>query len=377
MRSNSPGKIIVIGGGIAGLSLAAEMADGAEVTVIEREPHLGYHASGRSAALFSETYGNRLVRALTLASRQAIADGGFAAHRRGALHVGWTGDDAAIDRLAGELQALVPSVRRLSAAELHALVPVIAREATCGGVYEPDAVDVDTGKMLAASASALKAGGGIIRTGEEVRAISPDGRGLRVETSAGVYSADIVVNAAGAWVDVVAGLAGLSGLGFQPKRRTAFLFDAPAGADISNWPLVVDLHEQFYFKPDAGRLIGSLADETDSEPCDAWPEDIDVAIAVDRIEHATSMRIGRPSTPWAGLRTFAPDRTPVAGFDPRLPGFFWLGGQGGYGFQVSLTLARLSAALIRGEPLPADVAALGVTAAALAPDRFLAPAATP
>ncbi|TGV13498.1 FAD-binding oxidoreductase [Mesorhizobium sp. M8A.F.Ca.ET.173.01.1.1] len=377
MRSNSPGKIIVIGGGIAGLSLAAEMADGAEVTVIEREPHLGYHASGRSAALFSETYGNRLVRALTLASRQAIADGSFAAHRRGALHVGWTGDDAAVDRLAGELQALVPSVRRLSAAELHALVPVIAREATCGGVYEPDAVDVDTGKMLAASASALKAGGGIIRTGEEVRAISPDGRGLRVETSAGVYSADIVVNAAGAWVDVVAGLAGLSGLGFQPKRRTAFLFDAPAGADISNWPLVVDLHEQFYFKPDAGRLIGSLADETDSEPCDAWPEDIDVAIAVDRIEQATSMRIGRPSTPWAGLRTFAPDRTPVAGFDPRLPGFFWLGGQGGYGFQVSLTLARMSAALIRGEPLPADVAALGVTAAALAPDRFLAPAATP
>ncbi|RUX05627.1 FAD-binding oxidoreductase [Mesorhizobium sp. M8A.F.Ca.ET.023.01.1.1] len=377
MRSNSPGKIIVIGGGIAGLSLAAEMADWAEVTVIEREPHLGYHASGRSAALFSETYGSRLVRALTLASRQAIADGGFAAHRRGALHVGWTGDDAAIDRLAGELQALVPSVRRLSAAELHALVPVIAREATCGGVYEPDAVDVDTGKMLAASASALKAGGGIIRTGEEVRAISPDGRGLRVETSAGVYSADIVVNAAGAWVDVVAGLAGLSGLGFQPKRRTAFLFDAPAGADISNWPLVVDLHEQFYFKPDAGRLIGSLADETDSEPCDAWPEDIDVAIAVDRIEQATSMRIGRPSTPWAGLRTFAPDRTPVAGFDPRLPGFFWLGGQGGYGFQVSLTLARMSAALIRGEPLPADVAALGVTAAALAPDRFLAPAATP
>ncbi|RWF39831.1 MAG: FAD-binding oxidoreductase [Mesorhizobium sp.] len=377
MRSNSPGKIIVIGGGIAGLSLAAEIADWAEVTVIEREPHLGYHASGRSAALFSETYGNRLVRALTLASRQAIADGGFAAHRRGALHVGWTGDDAAVDRLAGELQALVPSVRRLSAAELHALVPVIAREATCGGVYEPDAVDVDTGKMLAASASALKAGGGIIRTGEEVRAISPDGRGLRVETSAGVYSADIVVNAAGAWVDVVAGLAGLSGLGFQPKRRTAFLFDAPAGADISNWPLVVDLHEQFYFKPDAGRLIGSLADETDSEPCDAWPEDIDVAIAVDRIEQATSMRIGRPSTPWAGLRTFAPDRTPVAGFDPRLPGFFWLGGQGGYGFQVSLTLARMSAALIRGEPLPADVTALGVAAAALAPDRFLTPAATP
>ncbi|TPN40166.1 FAD-binding oxidoreductase [Mesorhizobium sp. B2-3-3] len=377
MQSNSRGKIVVIGGGIAGLSVAAAVADWADVTVLEREPHLGYHASGRSAALFTETYGNRVVRGLTLASRQRIVEGGFVAHRRGALHVGWSGDGDAIDRLAGELQALVPSVRRLSAAELHALVPVIAVEATCGGVYEPDAVDVDTGKMLGSSASALKAGGGIIRTGEEVRAISPDGGGLRVETSAGVYTADIVVNAAGAWVDVVAGMAGLSGLGFQPKRRTAFLFDPPAGMDISGWPLVVDLHEQFYFKPDAGRLIGSLADETDSEPCDAYPEDIDVAIAVDRIEQATSMRIGRPSTPWAGLRTFAPDRTPVAGFDPRLPGFFWLGGQGGYGFQVSLTLARLSSALMRGQPLPGDVTALGVTAAALAPDRFLVPPAAP
>lgn len=327
--------------------------------------------------MFTETYGNRLVRALTLASRQQIVEGGFVAHRRGALHVGWKGDSTTIDKLADELQALVPSVRRLSAAELHALVPAIAAEATCGGVYEPDAVDVDTGKMLAASASALKAGGGLIRTGEEVRTISPDGGGLRVETSAGVYAADIVVNAAGAWVDVVAGLAGLPGLGFQPKRRTAFLFDPPLGTVIASWPLVVDLHEQFYFKPDAGRLIGSLADETDTEPCDAYPEDIDVAIAVDRIEQATSMRIGRPSTPWAGLRTFAPDRAPVAGFDPRLPGFFWLGGQGGYGFQVSLTLARLSAALMRGEPLPEDVTALGVTAAALAPDRFLVPSTTP
>ncbi|MBZ9871835.1 FAD-binding oxidoreductase [Mesorhizobium sp. BR1-1-9] len=377
MQSNSLPKIVVIGGGIAGLSLAAEVADWAEVTLIERESQPGYHASGRSAALFTETYGNRVVRALTLASRRALFDGGFVAHQRGALHVGRADDGAAVDRLGDELQAMVPSVRRLSAAELQALVPVIDSQTTCGGVYEPGAVDVDTGKMLAACASALKAKGGIMRTGEEVREIVHTGNGLRVATSAGAYPADIVVNAAGAWVDVVAGLAGLTGLGFQPKRRTAFLFDPPAGVDIAGWPLVVDLHEQFYFKPDAGRLIGSLADETDSEPCDAWPEDIDVAIAVDRIEQATSMRIGRPSTPWAGLRTFAPDRTPVAGFDPRLPGFFWLGGQGGYGFQVSLTLARLGSALMRGQPLPDDVAALGVTAAALAPDRFLAPAATP
>ncbi|MER9335356.1 FAD-binding oxidoreductase [Mesorhizobium sp. M0293] len=377
MQSKSSQKIVIIGGGIAGLSLAAAVQPWAEVTELEREPHLGYHASGRSAALFSETYGNALVRALSLASRQAIVDGGFAAHRRGALHVGGVQDSAAVDRMATEMQALVPSVRRLSAAQVNALVPVIATETTCGGVHEPGALDVDTAKMLAASASVVKAGGGIIRTGEAVREITRTAAGFRVATNAGAYQADIVVNAAGAWVDVVAGLAGLPGLGFRPKRRTAFLFDPPAGTDIANWPLVVDLHEQFYFKPDAGRLIGSLADETDSEPCDAWPEDIDVAIAVDRIERATSLRIGRPSTPWAGLRTFSPDRSPVVGFDPRLPGFFWLGGQGGFGFQVSLPLARQGSALLRGQPLPDDLAARGVSTAALAPDRFITPAATP
>jgi D-arginine dehydrogenase len=376
MQSNTvpqthPRKIVVIGGGIAGLSLAAAVGDGADVIVIERESQLGYHASGRSAALFTETYGNRLVRGLTIASRKAIFDGGFVAHERGALHVGRAEDGAAIDRLAGELQALVPSVRRLTAAEVHALVPVIYPSTNCGGVYEPGAVDVDTARMLAANASALKARGGVIRTGEEVLGIAREDGGFTVTTSAGTYAADIVVNAAGAWVDVVAGLAGLPRLGFQPKRRTAFLFDPPQGTDISAWPLVVDLHEKFYFKPDAGRLIGSPADETNSEPCDAYAEDIDVAIAVDRIEQVTSMRIGRPSTPWAGLRTFSPDRSPVAGFDPRLPGFFWLGGQGGYGFQVSLTLARIGAALIRGEALPVDVVELGVTAQALSPERFL------
>jgi D-arginine dehydrogenase len=376
MQSKSPTRIVVIGGGIAGLSVAAATAKWAGVTLLEREPHLGYHASGRSAALFSETYGNALVRALSLASRPAIVDGGFASHKRGALHVGGVDDGEAVDRMAADMQALVPSVRRLSAREVNALVPVIETDRTCGGVHEPGALDVDTGKMVAASAAALKAAGGAVHTGAEVREIARIGNGFRVVTSTGTHEADIVVNAAGAWVDVVAGLAGLPGLGFRPKRRTAFLFDPPAGVDISTWPLVVDLHEQFYFKPDAGRLIGSLADETDSEPCDAWPEDLDVAIAVDRIEQATTLRVGRPSTPWAGLRTFSPDRSPVAGFDPRLPGFFWLGGQGGYGFQVSLTLARLSAALMRGDCLPDDLAALGIKAADLAPDRFLGKAAS-
>ncbi|KQU71578.1 FAD-dependent oxidoreductase [Aminobacter sp. DSM 101952] len=372
-ESSQPKKVIVIGGGIAGLSLAASVQQWAEVTVIERESQLGYHASGRSAALFSETYGNALVRALSVASRQAILDGGFVEHTRGALHFGGPDDGQAIDRMAGEQKALVPGVQRLSAVEVNALVPSIAPERTCGGVYEPDAKDIDTGKMVQAQAAALKAAGGAIVMSSDVLEIARGADGFRVTTTTGTYGADIVVNAAGAWVDVVAGRAGLSGLGFRPKRRTAFLFDTPEGIDARKWPLVVDLHERFYFKPDAGRLIGSLADETDSEPCDAYPEDIDVATAAYNIEEATGLVVGRPQTPWAGLRTFSPDRSPVAGFDPRLPGFFWLGGQGGYGFQVSLTLARLSSALMRGDPIPADLADLGVSYDALSPQRFLDP----
>lgn len=372
MQSDSQAKnVIVIGGGIAGLSLAACVQRWAEVTVIERETQLGYHASGRSAALFSETYGNALVRALSVASRQAIIDGGFVEHDRGAVHFGGPDDGETIDRMAEEQRALVPSVRRLSAAEVSALVPAIAPELTCGGVFEPDAKDIDTGKMVQAQATALKAAGGRIVTGADVLEIKRTPDGFRVVTASGIHEADIVVNAAGAWVDVIAERSGLSGLGFKPKRRTAFLFDPPEGIDARKWPLVVDLHERFYFKPDAGRLIGSLADETDTEPCDAYPEDIDIATAAYNIEEATGLAVGRPQTPWAGLRTFSPDRSPVAGFDPRLPGFFWLGGQGGYGFQVSLTLARLSSSLMRGDPIPADLADLGISYGALSPERFL------
>lgn len=369
--SRTSTKIIVIGGGVAGLTAALALQQWASVTVIERESQLGYHASGRSAALFSESYGNALVRALSRASREALETGGYFEHKRGALHFGGPEDGEAIDRFALEAQALLPTIRRLSSAEVAKLVPVFNAGTTSGGVYEPDAMDIDTGKVVQSSAAALRALGGEIRTGEEVTRIEQHAGRMRVTTSAATYEADAVINAAGAWADVVAERAGLEGIGLAPKRRTAFIFDAP-GHDVRSWPLVVDVHERFYFKPDAGRLIGSLADETDSPPCDAYPEDIDVAVAVDRIEQATGLDIGRPQNPWAGLRTFASDRSPVAGADPRMPGFFWLAGQGGYGFQVSFALARLTSALLRDDILPGDFAALGIGREALAPDRFIA-----
>ena len=376
MIGSSAKRVIVLGGGVAGLTAACSIQEWASVVVLERESQIGYHASGRSAALFSETYGNAVVRALSLASREALQAGGFFQARRGAMHFGGLSDGGAIERFAEETSALQPDVVRLSSSEVAELVPAIYAERTCGGVLEPNAMDIDTDKVLQTHAAKFRSQGGVIRTGEEALSIESVGGTLRVATLTDAYDADFIVNACGAWADVAAERAGLECLGLMPKRRTAFIFDAPT-FDTRHWPLMVALHESFYFKPDAGRMIGSLADETDSPPCDAYPDDMDVALAVHRIEEATKLRISRPHTPWAGLRTFAPDRTPVVGFDPRMPGFFCLAGQGGYGFQVSLALARLTSALLQSRPMPDDIAALNVNLAALAPDRFLAASQTP
>lgn len=368
--------IAVIGGGIAGASLAWAAAAGCRVLLLERESQAGYHSSGRSAALFSETYGNAVVRALSTSSRKFLQAppeefAGFVLTRpRGAMHVGRPGQEAAIRSLAEALAALVPSVRELGAADTVSRFPVLHRVG--GAVFEPEALDLDTNGMLQGSLRGLRRRGGEVRTGAEVTALAPlPGGGWRIETTAGAVEAGIVVNAAGSWADAIAALAGAAPVGLVPKRRTAFLFDAP-GHEVDGWPMVVDLDETFYIKPDAGKLLGSPADETPSPPCDAQPEEIDIAVAVDRIERATTLQIRRLTHRWAGLRSFVADKTPVLGFDPEAPGFFWCSGQGGYGFQTAPAMARLGAALLRGDPVPDDLARLGVTAAALAPGRFRA-----
>jgi D-arginine dehydrogenase len=374
--------VIVIGAGIAGASLAGYLAPHARVAVLEAEAQPGYHTSGRSAALYSEIYGNAVVRALSTGSRgffDAPSEdfAGFTLTRpRGALHAGKPGDETLLAARAKEYAALVPSVRQVTAAEVVRFVPIMRPELLAGAVYEPDALDLDTNGMLQGFLRATRRAGGEIVTNARVESLRYDGA-WHARTVGATYSAPIVVNAAGAWADHVATLAGLAPVGVVPKRRTAFLVEPPAGLKIDPWPLVVDVHESWYFKPDAGKLLISPADETPSAPCDAQPEELDIAVAADRVQTVTTLAIRRIAHRWAGLRSFARDKTPVVGFDPRARGFFWCAGQGGYGFQTAPALGRAGAALARGEALPSDLVALGITAAALSPERLLGKAETP
>jgi D-arginine dehydrogenase len=364
---------LVVGGGIAGASAGYELARHGSVCVLEREEQLGFHSTGRSAAKLIETYGNGPVRALTTASRafyEAPPDG-FAevplASIRGVLYLA---DDEHLPTLASELEAarrLVPSVRRVEREELAVLVPVLAPGRWLAGLLEPAALDLDVDVILQGYARGLRARGGVVRTGEEVTAIARARDGWTVVSTSGERQARVLVNAAGAWADVVARLAGAPPVGLRPLRRTAILVDAPG--DVSSWPLVIGLDESFYFKPEARRLLVSPADETPSEPCNAAPDDYDVALAVDRLEQATTIRVSHVSHRWAGLRSFVADRTPVVGPDPACDGLVWLAAQGGYGVQTAPALARCCAALAVGEPLPADVAALGLRPIDLDPRR--------
>ena len=371
--------VLVIGAGIAGASAAAMLAETHKVAVLERESFPGMHSTGRSAALFSEIYGSAPVRALSRASRDFLYDppAGFAeapiVRARGALHIATAAQLDALEAFAN-LPDVAPSVRRLTGAEARALCPIL-REDVAAGVLETGSADIDVDALHQGWLRELRAKGGRVVTDAEVTGLARAVDGWRVETSAGAFAAPVVVNAAGAWADRVAELAGAQRIGLSPCRRTALIVDAPEGSDSHAWPMVIDIDEQFYFRPDAGALLLSPGDETPCEPCDAQPEELDIAIAVDRVMTATTLDVRRIRRSWAGLRSFVADRTPVVGFAPDAPGFFWLAGQGGYGIQTAPAMGRLAAALVRGEGLPADLARHGVTAADVAPERLAARAA--
>ena len=368
--------VVVVGAGIAGAAAAAHLAADRRVVLLERESQPGYHSTGRSAALFTETYGNRAIRTLTGASRafyEAWADG-FAEHPiltpRGALMFAMLGQEQALTEAWAELSPDDPRVRRLDAAEARVLVPVLRPEQLIGALHEPDSMDIDVHELHQGYLRRFRQRGGRLVNDAEVLALVRADGSWTATTRAGDFTALIVVNAAGAWADVVAGLAGLPPIGLMPKRRTVLTVAPPVGIDSSRWPMTLDIEENFYFKPDAGRLLVSPADETPLPPCDVQPDELDIAIAIDRLTRATTIEVARVERKWAGLRSFVPDKTTVNGFDPLADGFFWLAGQGGYGIQTAEAMARCAVSLIDGGELPADIRAAGLDAATLSPGRF-------
>jgi D-arginine dehydrogenase len=367
--------VCVIGAGIAGTSAAYELAADADVVVVEQEEQAGHHATGRSASVLSETSGHPLVCALAAASRAFFESppDGFCEHPllapRGLMWVGRDGDEELLDELAVTGRAVAPAVRRLDAGETLARLAGFRPEAVAGGgVLEPDAMAIDTAALLAGYVAGVRRRGGAVLTSAEAITLQPRGRRWIVRAGAHTVHAVHVVDAAGAWGDVVATRAGVRALGLQPKRRTAALVPAPAA--VATWPLVMDVAGRYYLEPESGGLLVSPADEHDADPCDARPDELDVAWALEQLSVATEVPVRTVRRAWAGLRTFAPDRAPVVGEDPDMPGFWWLVGQGGAGIKTAPAMAQVLAALLGGRPLPGAFAERGITEAALSPRRL-------
>jgi D-arginine dehydrogenase len=370
---------LVIGGGMAGASAAHELSRVGKVVIVERESQPGYHTTGRSAALFVEAYGNAVIRAINKASRSFLENPpeGFCEvpilTPRGTMFVA---TEATLPHLRAEFEEvrhLTTSVRLIDATEVHELHPELDRDLIVAGLHSPDDMDIDVSALHWGYLRGARSRGAILVGDAELTSLgyhagNPGGTWL-AKTRAGEYAAPIVINAAGAWADEVGAMAGAKPIGLVPKRRTAFTFDPPADKDMRRLPGVIAADESWFLKPEAGHLLGSPAEETPSVPCDAQPEELDIAIAVDRIETHTTLKVGRLVSKRAGLRSFVADKSPVVGLEPGLEGFCWCAGQGGYGIQTAPGMGRVTAALATGTAFPDDLATLGLSPVDLAPDR--------
>ncbi|MGI1660692.1 NAD(P)/FAD-dependent oxidoreductase [Palleronia sp. KMU-117] len=342
---------LVIGGGIAGVSVAARLAPHGSVTLLEAETALGYHASGRSAALYEASYGRPTTLALNEASRDHFVTGGYLGPR--GLMVVAAPDE--IDAFEADLSEM--KIPEIGPDEALGLVPILRRDRLARAAWHEDAWDVDTDRLIQDFARTVRAHGGAVLTGRRVGAIAREGTLWRVMAGDEAFTAPILVNAAGAWADRIAVLAGVPPLGLQPNRRSMARIPAPGGHDVSGWPMFFGAGEGWYAKPDAGKLLVSPADEDPMEPFDAWPDDMVLAEGLARYEAMVTEPVTRVETSWAGLRTFAPDRSLVLGPEPGVAGFFWSAGQGGYGFQTAPAASACLAAQITGgsQPMPADI----------------------
>jgi D-arginine dehydrogenase len=364
--------VLVIGGGIAGLSAAAALSKHARVAVLEAEEQIGYHSSGRSATMLHYALGDRLVRALTLASRPFFDNppDGFSdvpLGRRMPVLVHAREDERdALDRLDAEISGFA-TLERLDVAGVHALCPLL-RDDAVHGIADLNAIRLDPHALLQGNLRQLRSRGGELHTGQRVASIARVSGAWALTSEKGErFSAPLLVNAAGSWADRVAHLAGVQPLGLEPKRRTIITFDAPAGVDLERLPFTKTIGDELYFAPESGRLFASPMDEVPSEPVDAQPDEYEVALAAFRMEERTTVEVRQIHSKWAGLRTFTRDRHPAAGFAPDAEGFFWFAGQGGFGLQTSPAMAAIAESIIAGTAWPVR----DVTVEDLRPDRFL------
>ena len=362
--------IIVIGGGIAGLSAAAALSTHAKVIVLEGEEQIGFHSSGRSATMLHYALGDRLIRALTLASRAFFDDppDGLEAiaYRMPVLVHAREDEREALERLHSEI-APFAKLEQLGAEGVHSLCPLLRDDARCG-IADLNGLRLDPHALLQGNLRQLRSLGGELRTGMAVSAIERRTGVWNVTTAQGEhFDSPILINAAGAWSDEVARMARARPLGLQPKRRTIITFDAPPEVRLDGLPFTKTVGDELYFAPESGRLFASPMDEVPSDPCDAQPDEYEIALAAARMQERTIVEVRTIHSKWAGLRTFTPDRRPAVGFAADAEGFFWLAGQGGAGLQTSPAIARIVESLVVGEAWPVD----GVKADELSPKRFL------
>jgi D-arginine dehydrogenase len=350
--------VIIVGGGIAGASLGAAIAGQRRTLILEAEDQCGYHSTGRSAAFYLESYGGPEVAKLTAASGALLERGGYL-HRRGALHLS-----------QGDWPELPPGVdaHRIERAELERRLPGV-RPAWVRALVEPGCADIDVAALHAAYLRRFAQAGGTLATRSRLVAGRRDGENWRIELADGAgLIAPIVVNAAGAWADLVAEACSVAPLGLAPKRRTMVQLRV-GRSGLKELPLVNDSAGQFYFKGEGDSSIWlSPHDEIPTDPCDAAPDEIDVATAIERFQGVVDWPVERVERKWAGLRTFAPDRLPVFGFDRAAPGFFWCAGQGGFGIQTSPAAASLCGTLLLENEADGQIG--GIDAAVFSPARF-------
>ena len=367
---------IVVGAGIAGASAAYELQQHGSVALLEREPLPGQHTTGRSAAFLVDSYAGPVVGKLTRAGRSFFEQPpeGFTdiplVTPNSVLWIGREDQRASLDAALVKGREAGAELHEISIAEAKTICPVLREDYVAGAVAEPSAMHIDVAGLLEGFLRGFRQRGGEILTKAEVTRLEKQGDAWEVDAGGETYRAPIVVNAAGAWCDVLGRLAGARPIGLRPLRRTAITFDGPKDTDTRSWPLVIDADEDFYFKPEGAQLLASPCDETPSEPCDTSPEEYDVALAADHVQRSTTLEISHIRNSWAGLRSFVEDRSIVIGMDAEHDGFFWLAGQGGFGIMTAPSAARATAELIVNGTLPASLKTTGLTPAMLSPERL-------